>query len=250
MMNKTLEELYNRKSVRAFTEQEISREDKDAILLAAANAPTAGNQQMYTIIDVTDQSLKDKLAVSCDNQPFIAKGEMLLVFCADFQKWYDAFKVADSNPRKVDVGNMLLATEDTMIAAQNAVVAAESLGIGSCYIGDILEKYEYHKELLNLPRYVFPVALLVFGYPTQQQIDRPKPARVPMKHIVHENSYRRMDADELKEMFSGKTGKMSYEEYIKAFYERKYDTDFSKEMGRSVCAMIDGIVRGDEDEKL
>lgn len=71
-MTRTIEELYNRKSVRVYEDREISAEDKEVILKAAVMAPSAGNQQMYTIIDVTDQEIKDKLAVSCDNQPFIA----------------------------------------------------------------------------------------------------------------------------------------------------------------------------------
>ena len=75
------------------------------------------------------------------------------------------------------------------IAAQNAVVAAESMGIGSCYIGDIMENCEAQRELLHLPDYVVPVGMLIFGYPTDQQKSRPKPERVEQKYIVHENGY-------------------------------------------------------------
>ena len=70
-MNEVLKQLKERKSIRVFTDQEISKEVKDAILEAAVNAPTAGNQQMYTILDITDQEIKEKLVKSCDNQPFI-----------------------------------------------------------------------------------------------------------------------------------------------------------------------------------
>ena len=71
-MNNTIRELFERKSVRVFEEKEISEEDKRMILEAATMAPSAGNQQLYTILDITDQNLKDKLVVTCDNQPFIA----------------------------------------------------------------------------------------------------------------------------------------------------------------------------------
>jgi len=233
-MNDVIKQLYERKSVRVFEETEISAEDKAYILGAAVQAPTAGNQQMYTILDITDQELKDKLAVSCDNQPFIAKAKLVLVFCADYQKWYDGFLAAGCEPRKPGLGDIMLAVTDTAIAAQNAVVAAQSLGIGSCYIGDIMENCEIHREMLNLPEYVFPAAMLVFGYPTKQQIERKKPERVAMKHIVHENGYRHMDEDELKEMFGTKAGAKGYEEWMEAFCNRKYNSDFSKEMSRSV----------------
>ena len=127
-MTNTIKELFERKSVRVFTEKAIAPEIKTGILLAAAQAPTAGNQQLYTILDITDQALKDQLAESCDHQPFIAKAPMVLIFCADCQKWYDAFASQQCAPRKPGAGDFMLAVSDAVIAAQNAVCAAESLG--------------------------------------------------------------------------------------------------------------------------
>lgn len=233
-MNEVLQSLHERKSVRVFKDIKISESDKEAILLAAMAAPTAGNQQLYTILDITEQSLKDKLAVSCDNQPFIAKAPMVLIFCADFQKWYDAFVEGGCSPRLPGVGDLMLAVEDSVIAAQNAVTAAQSLGIGSCYIGDIMELCEEHREMLELPEYVFPAAMLVFGYPTEQQRNRPKPERCDLKHIVHTNHYNRMTGDELRIMFQKKLGEQSYEDWATAFCYRKYNSGFSQEMTRSV----------------
>lgn len=237
-MNNTIRELLARKSVRVYTDEPIPAEAKAAILLAAVNAPTAGNQQLYTIIDITDQALKDALAESCDHQPFIATGKMVLIFCADCRKWYEGFRAAGASPRKPGVGDLLLAVSDATIAAQNAVVAAESLGIGSCYIGDIMEQCEVHQEMLHLPRYVFPCCMLVFGYPTQQQLERPKPERAAMQHIVHENAYRDMDHDELRQLFGAKAGQRSFEDWMQAFCNRKYNSDFSREMTRSVAKYL------------
>lgn len=237
-MNEVIKQLYARKSVRVFTEQPIDEAAKAAILRAATEAPTAGNQQLYTIIDVTDKALKEKLAISCDNQPFIATAPLVLIFCADCQKWYDAFLDAGCAPRKVGVGDLMLAVSDTNIAAQNAVTAAESLGIGSCYIGDIMENCEVHREMLSLPEYVFPAAMLVFGYPTEQQKTREKPKRAEMKHIVHENGYRRMNGEELRELFGAKPLGKEYTAWMQAFCNRKYNSDFSKEMTRSVAEYL------------
>ena len=108
-MNEVIKQLYERKSVRAFTDREITREDKRLILEAASMAPSAGNQQLYTILHITDQDLKDRLSETCDHQPFIAKAKMVLVFCADFQKWYDAFELAGCKPRKPEAGDLMLA---------------------------------------------------------------------------------------------------------------------------------------------
>lgn len=233
-MNEIIESLHRRKSVRAFEEQGVPEEIKRAILEAAAAAPTAGNQQLYTILDITDQSLKDQLSVSCDNQPFIAKATMVLIFCADLQKWLDVFEEGGAAPRRPGCGDLLLAVDDALIAAQNAVTAAESLGLGSCYIGDIMERCETHRQLLNLPEYVFPAAMLVFGWPTLQQQQRPKPRRCRLEDIVQQNAYRRRTGAELRRMFDKETERRSFEDWSKAFCQRKYNSDFSVEMSRSV----------------
>ena len=80
--------------------------------------------------------------------------------------------------------------------------------------------------------------MLVFGYPTQSQKERIKPERVAMKHVVHENAYRTMEADELKEMFSIKAVARPYEEWMQAFCTRKFNSDFSREMSRSVSEYL------------
>ena len=208
-MNETIRVLMQRKSVRVFEDRPIGAEEKQTILAAAMRAPTAGNSMLYSILDVTDQAKKDKLAQTCDHQPFIAKAPMVLVFLADYRRWVRKFQQAGCeeipNPRLSD---LILATNDTVIAAHAACVAAESLGIGSCYIGDIIEQWEEHQKLFDLPPFVAPVSMLVFGYPTQQQKDRPQTSRFPQKTIVMENGYQ-------------------------AFFKRKYISDFAWEMARS-----------------
>lgn len=233
-MNEIIKSLYSRKSMRVFEERPISEECKKEILFAVMEAPTAGNQQLYTILDITDQKLKDKLSVSCDNQPFIAKAPMVLIFCADILKWVDVFEEGGADPRRPGCGDLLLAVDDALIAAQNAVVAAESMGIGSCYIGDIMEQCELHREILHLPKYVFPAAMLVFGYPTAQQKERPKPKRCRLEDIVQENCYRRREGKELRKMFEKETEHRTFEEWSQDFCNRKYNSDFSREMSRSV----------------
>ena len=233
-MNEIIKSLHERKSVRVFEDKEITDDIKKEILMAALQAPSAGCQQLYTIIDVTDEKLKYDLSKSCDNQPFIADAKMVLVFCADCKKWYDAYIEGGCKPREPGVGDLLLAVSDANIAAQNAVVAASSFGIGSCYIGDIMENYERQRELLNLPDYVFPCAMLVFGYPTIQQQNRLKPERFDLKYMVHQNQYHTMESSELREMFKFKHPTSSFEDWINAFCNRKYNSDFSKEMTRSV----------------
>lgn len=242
-MNEIIQSLFDRKSVRVFTDEPVTGEEKDLLLECAFQAPTAGCQQLYTILDVTDPTEKAELAELCDHQPFIAQATVVLIFCADCQKWLDAYREAGLEPRAPGLGDALLAMTDAVIAAQNVVAAAESLGLGSCYIGDILENEERVRSLLELPEFVFPAALLVIGHPTLQQRERPKPERFEGRYTVRENRYRPLTGKELREMFQGRTGQKSFEEWIKAFCERKYHSEFSLEMSRSARRWLAHFVK-------
>lgn len=253
-MNPVIDVLLKRKSVRAYEERKIGVEVRGEILKATLRAPTAGNLMLYSIVDVTDQQIKDRLAVTCDNQPFIARAPMVWLFLADYQRWHDYFLASGVEEmcaqrktpvRKPAEGDLFLACCDALIAAQNAVIAAESFGIGSCYIGDIMEQYEIHRELFNLPQYVFPICLLVFGYPTQQQLDREYTSRFNEKFIVFENQYHRLDKSKFDEMFATHEKQMprgkamdGIANFGQATYLRKFSADFTVEMTRSVRLIL------------
>lgn len=245
--NQTLRELYARKSVRAFTDEPVTPEEQDAILEAAFQAPTAGNQQLYTILNITDPDLRRTLADLCDHQPMIAKAPCCLVFLADCRRWPRAYRAAGQEIRDPGPGDLLLAVADSCIAAQNAVTAAESLGIGSCYIGDVLENCEAMREALNLPPHVVPAAMLIFGRPTQQQKDRAKPARFPREAVVYENLYRDRTEEELRADFAARAGgEYDFDAKIPPFCAFKYNSDFSKEMSRSVAVYLKDFTFGVE----
>ncbi len=246
-MNSTIELLLNRKSVRAYSSKPVSEEEKQTILNAAMRSPTAGNMMLYSIIEVKSEEAKKTLSKSCDNQPFIAKAPLVLLFLADYQRWYDYFLISDVEAlcrqkgetiQKPEEADLMLACCDALIAAQTAVIAAESIGIGSCYIGDIMENYETHQRLFDLPRYVFPICLLCLGYPTQQQTDRTPTGRFPKECVVFEDRYRKLTESEFAEMFTPTISKefgpaSGIANFGKEMYLRKFAADFTIEMRSS-----------------
>ena len=139
--------------------------------------------------------------------------------------------------RSPSYGDFLLAYSDALIAAQNAVVAAESMGIGSCFIGDIIEQYEFHRELLNLPQYTAPVGMLAMGYPTLQQKNRVKPMRFDSEYVVSKNRYERLSDEKLVEMFDDRATRANKTSggkgYVDDIYKRKWTNPFIEEMTRS-----------------
>jgi FMN reductase (NADPH)/FMN reductase [NAD(P)H] len=254
-MNDTLNIIANRRSVRGYSDEPVTDEEKAAILSATLRSPTAGNLMLYTIVEVEDQSIKDKLAESCDHQPFIAKSPYVLLFLADYQRWFDYFKhcrveerVTELNNRtylKPQAGDMLLACCDALIAAQTAVIAAESMGISSCYIGDILENYEYHRDLFNLPPYTLPITMLCFGHPAVKNPGK-LTTRLSREAVVHKNTYHRAGAAELgaifgdmEEKFKAGPHRAEFENAGQGVYFRKFAADFAIEMNRSVNKMLE-----------
>jgi FMN reductase (NADPH) len=248
--NNTINLINNRRTIRAYNSKSLSKEEENLIIQAAMRAPTAGNLMLYSILKISDQTLKDKLAITCDNQPHIAKAPLVLIFLADMQRWWNYFDMCNTQ-QKCEVmhikyempqeSDLLLACCDALIAAQNAVIAAEALSIGSCYIGDIMENYEIHREILKLPQWVFPITLICFGHPKGKKERIPLTPRFPQEFIVHTNIYHRLNEQDYKNMFQGVERKraIEYAENLgQQIYFEKLGADFSKEMRRSVKAAL------------
>ncbi len=252
----TIDLINARCSTRAYAPDPITEDEREAVLRAAMRAPTAGNLMLYSIVEIADQRLKDRLAETCDHQPFIARAPWVLLFLADLQKWMDLFDAADVEgmegvPHGVTpgLGDLMLACCDALIAAQNAVIAAESLGIGSCYIGDILEQAETHASLLGLPRWTFPITMLCFGRPRTA----PHSTERYERHMVHRDRYRRLDAEELREasddldrLFGAAGFKPGIRNVVQDVYARKFTAGFSAEANRSVAWWLERWQTGAE----
>lgn len=264
-MNPVLELIQQRRSVRAYAPTSLTDEEKEAILQAAMRAPTAGAMMLYSIIDVQDPALKQRLAETCDNQPFIATAPFILLFVADYQRWVDLYAAAGCEERanllgipnrRPAEGDLVLALMDALIAAQTAVLAAQSLDIGSCYIGDVLENWEIHQQMFDLPQYTFPAALICFGKSAEPPAANPRP-RFDSSFIVHQDRYQRFDAQQLDDIFLP-YGVTSFEvkEYkngaqnpVQHNYLRKFTADFSIEMNRSTAVMIRKWCAGEPEEE-
>lgn len=239
MENQTIELIKKRYSLRSFSDKPIDYQTKEIIKEATLRAPTGGNMGLWTVLDITSQEIKDKLAVTCDNQPMISKAPMVWIFLADYHKWEKIFEVSGAvkkgneegiPKRKLDVGDLHLCLQDAIIAAQTAAIVAESLGIGSCYIGDIIENWNQTKEFLNLKPHTVPAAMLIFGYPKTENIDRKLTKRAPKDFIFHENEYKDFDKEKM-------LSSVAHTKPIDIYF-RKHQSDFMKEMNKSTNAFI------------
>lgn len=252
-MNDTIDVIDKRASLRKFSDVKVSKEHKDIIINSALRAPTAGNLMLYSIIVVEDKTVLAKLSQTCDNQPFIKTASFALIFLVDYQKLYDYFaynnyfsycKEQDMKPEFPDLSDLLLGGEDAICAAQNSVIAAESLNVGSCYIGDIIENCEIHKDLFGFEKLTFPLGMLVFGNYPEGYKPKPRP-RFDTKYVVFDEKYRRLSNDELHDMFRDREKSFNEDNTLQAknaaqfIYGKKFGSAFAKEMRRSVKKMYE-----------
>ncbi|WP_062352511.1 oxygen-insensitive NADPH nitroreductase [Bacillus kwashiorkori] len=187
-MNQVIETILAHRSVRQFTEEALTTEQIELIVRSAQAASTSSFIQPYTIIGVTDYEVKRKLAEIAGNQSYVANNGYLFVFCADFYRHevIGEMEEAELSSTLESTEKFMVALIDTALAAQNAAIAAESLGLGICYIGGLRNHLEEVCQLLETPQRVIPLFALVVGYPVKLNEQKP---RLPLHHVFKENKY-------------------------------------------------------------
>lgn len=181
----TIDLILGHRSIRRFSDQPIPAETLELLLQCAQKAPTSKLMQAYSIISITDTHLKQQLR-QISGQAYVEENAHLFIFIADLNRHHN-LSDSDYSATMADSETLLTATIDATLAAQNLVLAAQSLGLGSCYIGSLRNDTARLIELLHLPRYTFPLFGVVLGHPAEK--GSPKP-RLPQGEIHHQNQYR------------------------------------------------------------
>ena len=185
-MNSTIETLQRHASVRAFTSHAISEAQRSAILAAARQTSSSSFLQLVTLIRVTDPALRQRLALLAGEQAYVASAAEFWVFCADWQR---NLQIAP-DAKLGFAEQLLMGAVDTALMAQNALTAAESLGLGGVFIGGLRNNPSEVTAALGLPRHVLPLLGLCLGHPAVPVEQKP---RLPEALVVHENQYRPLD---------------------------------------------------------
>ncbi|MDX1457845.1 MAG: oxygen-insensitive NADPH nitroreductase [Marinobacter sp.] len=185
-MNPTIELLQSHRSIRKFSDRKIPRDLFETLIRAGQSAATSNHVQAYTIIHVVNPDNRRKLAELAGGQAYVADSSDFLVFCADMKRSTDAAERAGAEVVRGMTEQLLVASIDTALMAQNVAVAAESVGIGLCYIGGIRNNPAEVSDLLRLPEHVYPVFGMCLGYPEQDPEVKP---RLPLASILKEDYY-------------------------------------------------------------
>lgn len=185
-MTETINLIKRHGSVRSYKPDPVPVAMVEEIIRAGQQSSTSSNLQMYSVVAVTDKGKKDKLAALCSNQLFIREAPVFLVWCADLSRLDRICDRQGYEQVSRYVENFLLATVDTAILMQTAATAAESLGLGMCYVGAIRNQPRDVIALLDLPHLVFPVAGMALGWPAAAPRIRP---RLPLNAVLHWERY-------------------------------------------------------------
>lgn len=231
-----IELMQNRKSCRAYLDKPIEDEVLNQLLDAAVCAPSSGGFQNYSIIKVTNKETKVKLAELCGGQNFIGRAPVDLVFCMDFRREERLAKSYKAVPnQEYTYEELMMRGMDVAIAAQTLCMAAESMGIGSVFIGNVLNRQDEVSELLNLPEKVAPVVLVPLGYP---KYEGKISGKFPREIMVHSEAYEEKPIEELQEAFEQKYSRWKMKpnpemlDVIAETAEACYGKEYSEEVRR------------------
>lgn len=181
--------LMNHRSIRKYQDKPIEPELLQRIVVAGQAAATSSFIQAVSVIRVSDTAKRQTLMRLSGDQPYVASAAEFLVVCADLARIHQQAQSVNQAINMDDfawVEQLITATVDASLFAQNMVVAAESAELGCCYIGGLRNQPDAVSTLLDLPDLVYPVFGLCMGYPAQQPGIKP---RLPLSVVLKDNSY-------------------------------------------------------------
>ena len=231
LMNDVIGTILNHRSIRHFEDKPLTEEQIKTIVSCAQAASTSSFIQAYSIIGVKDPVKKKKLAELAGNQEYVEKNGHFFVFCADL---YRHSVIGEKENKNVEASlksteKFMVSLIDAALAAQNAAIAAESLGLGICYIGGIRNNLEEVKKVLNIPVRVIPLFGLAIGYPAKITGQKP---RLPFEHVYHEDGY-----EQNKEIYLQQLD--DYNEVIANYYQQRTDGVRKDRWTEQMAAMLE-----------
>ena len=208
-MNETIRLLRSHRSIRKYRDQPVDQNIVETLIETGQKASTSNHIQACTVIQVNDPEAREKLCTATAGQIYVKQAPVFLVFCADMQRHRLACEMHHSTMLSGFTEQFLTASVDCALFAQNVLVAAESLGLGGCYIGAIRNNIKDVDRLLGLPELVYPIFGMCLGYPAQDPELKP---RLPLKVIFKQEKYDDSGDRELIE---------KYDESVRVYYKTR-----------------------------
>lgn len=207
-----LDKLNNRRTIRKYSDQDISEELLNSLLTTACRAGTTGNMQLYSVIVTRDTERKKLLAPAHFNQPTVMAAPVVLTFCADYNRFIKWCELNNAVPGYDNFQSFMAAMMDSLLVAQQFCVAAEECGLGTCYLGTTVYNADQLIELLELPKFVVPIITVTVGYPAliPEQVER-----LPLNAVIHRETYKDYTPANIRELYREKEELPINRQYVK-----------------------------------
>ncbi len=201
-----LQTIQGHRSIRKYKSEPVSELILKSILEAAIRGSNTGNMQVYSIVVTQDETIKNQLAPTHFNQKMVVESPVLLTFCVDFNRFNKWCQFRKANPGYDNIQSFTWATIDTIIAAQNAAITAESFGLGICYLGTTTYNADKIIEILKLPEGVVPITTIAMGYPDESPS---LTDRLPFEAVVHSEVYHDYSKEDIDRLYAEKEAMIS-----------------------------------------
>ena len=198
-------------TIRKFLDRNIEQNVLENIFYSGTRASTTGNMQLYSIIVNKYKAKIDELLPLHFNQPVAKNAPILLTFVADFNRFIKWCELNNAQHGYDNLLSFFTAAIDALLVAQNVCIAAENNGLGICYLGTTTYNAREIIKVLKLPKFTFPITTLAIGYPDE------KPEltdRIPLKGIIHNESYHDYDDNQIAELYGFKESLESSKQFI------------------------------------
>lgn len=207
-----MESLKSRKTIRKYSPEVVGDDLLDDILKAAYRTSTTGNMQVYSIIVTRDEGKKKELSPLHFSQKMVTEAPVLLTFCADFNRFNKWCVLNNAQPGYDNFLSFITAAIDALLVAQTVCIAAETRGLGICYIGTTTYMAKGIIEVLRLPKGVVPVTTVTLGWPAEDpdQVDR-----LPLEAVVHKEVYSDYTNQEIERLYSEKENREDSKQYVR-----------------------------------
>ncbi|MEI6138149.1 MAG: nitroreductase family protein [Mariniphaga sp.] len=203
--------LLEHRTIRKYKPDEVGEDLLNKVLEAGCRASTTGNMQLYSILVTRSEEGKKALAPCHFNQPMVVNAPLVLTFCADFNRFNLWCKLNNAEPGYDNFLSFMTAAIDALLVAQNVTIAAESEGLGVCYLGTTTYMAAKIIDILKLPKGVVPITTLTVGWPDEcpEQIDR-----LPLSAVIHHETYTDYSSEAIRKNYSIKENRPDNRNFV------------------------------------
>ena len=196
-----IQQIHQHRSIRRYQDRDVPDKILEEVLEAGIRASSSGNMQTYSIIVTRDSERKTRLLEPHLQQSMVVEAPVLLTFCADFHRMRRWLALRDAPDNFDNLFSFMIGAIDAVLVSQNAALAAESRGLGICYLGSTLSNCRKIGEILEVPENVLPVVGFTLGYPAEDPDLR---HRLPSSGLIHQETYQEYTDRQILEIYERK----------------------------------------------